>query len=411
MRPAPKTDGPRDLPDFRLWLVDQWAEGAPYQRTYAAGHLSLAAVTGDLPSVGRDMARWEHRTAQQCALWWVSGDMVDLIKASGPSVPGDYVLHLDDAPDIAGCVVFAHSIHGLDANDPDREVKVDAIVWGPVALPSSPLYGRPHPCSAIGISMYQRVSLGAVDGPSLQLLVQRGAMDDLRESGDLVHLTLDGETMRNRGVMFAPGVAPPLDGASAVPATADRASTDTVGEQGTLSIPDVERSRVVFDPSTRAAIAGHETETVWLPLGRSDWIIGESIDTPVVEGLDPIVVESMEEDRRWLAALWLLARQVNVSDRVTEMPDRPARRRSERAKMDPRVTVVKLRRLREPSDHDPGDGPGREWHHRWIVGGHWRNQPFGPGRSLRRPVWIAPYVKGPEGLPLVARPKVKALVR
>jgi hypothetical protein len=33
---------------------------------------------------------------------------------------------------------------------------------------------------------------------------------------------------------------------------------------------------------------------------------------------------------------------------------------------------------------------------RWIVRGHWRSQPHGPERSLRRLTWIAPHWKGPE---------------
>lgn len=407
MKPSPKVDGPRDLPDFRLWLVDQWKPGAAYQRTYAAGHMALAAFTGDLPSVGRDMARWEHRTAAQAALWWVSDDLTDLVKAAGPDVPGGYVLQLEDAPDISGCVVFAHTLHGIDANDPDRQVRVDAMLWGPVALPAVPLYGRPHACSAIGLSMYQRVCLGDIDGPSLQMLHSRGALHDLRETDEVIHLTMEADALDDIGATFAPGVYPE----DAEDLGGYRLKTYHDGAAGTLSIPADTEADLVFARSTIASIAGHEDEVLWLPLGRSDWIIGESIETPIAQGLDPLVVASMEEDRRWLSALWLLASQVNVSTKVTEMPDRPARRRSERVKLDPKVTVVKLRRLREPSDHEPGDGTGREWHHRWIVGGHWRNQPFGPGRSLRRPVWIAPYVKGPEGKPLVSRPKVKALVR
>jgi hypothetical protein len=30
----------------------------------------------------------------------------------------------------------------------------------------------------------------------------------------------------------------------------------------------------------------------------------------------------------------------------------------------------------------------------WMVRGHWRAQPYGPGRTLRRPQWIEPYDKG-----------------
>jgi len=42
------------------------------------------------------------------------------------------------------------------------------------------------------------------------------------------------------------------------------------------------------------------------------------------------------------------------------------------------------------------DNTKRELHVRFVVRGHWRNQPYGHGNSLRRPLWIKPYYKGPE---------------
>lgn len=44
-----------------------------------------------------------------------------------------------------------------------------------------------------------------------------------------------------------------------------------------------------------------------------------------------------------------------------------------------------------------------EWSHRWMVRGHWRDQPCGPGNSLRRLTWIDPHVKGPSDKPLDVR--------
>lgn len=41
-------------------------------------------------------------------------------------------------------------------------------------------------------------------------------------------------------------------------------------------------------------------------------------------------------------------------------------------------------------------GSAREMHVWFIVRGHWRNQPYGAGNSLRRPLWVKPYYKGPE---------------
>lgn len=50
-----------------------------------------------------------------------------------------------------------------------------------------------------------------------------------------------------------------------------------------------------------------------------------------------------------------------------------------------------------------GDHHTVEWSKRWIVRGHWRLQPYGPERRLRRMRWIDPYVKGPDDKPLDTR--------
>jgi hypothetical protein len=113
------------------------------------------------------------------------------------------------------------------------------------------------------------------------------------------------------------------------------------------------------------------------------------------------------EASRWLVAFWALCRQT-FGEVTHASPDRASSRRWYRAfKAEPRVRVVKLRRHKGPSD---GHGDV-EWHHRWIVRGHWRQQPYGPGRSLVKAVWIAPYVKGPEGAPLLSTDKVNVLIR
>jgi hypothetical protein len=69
--------------------------------------------------------------------------------------------------------------------------------------------------------------------------------------------------------------------------------------------------------------------------------------------------------------------------------------------------VIELRRPKTSSG--PGDGD-REYHHQWIVRGHWRQQ-WHPKRQVHRPVWIAPHIKGPEGAPLIGGEKVYALKR
>ena len=71
------------------------------------------------------------------------------------------------------------------------------------------------------------------------------------------------------------------------------------------------------------------------------------------------------------------------------------------------VTTVDLRPLRHvPTSDGETDSSGRVYTRRWIVRGHWTHQAYGPGRELRRVQYIEPYVKGPEGAPLVATEKV-----
>lgn len=92
----------------------------------------------------------------------------------------------------------------------------------------------------------------------------------------------------------------------------------------------------------------------------------------------------------------------------TVEPDRAARKRLRRrnAESGP-VRVIELRRPRTSAGQGDGD---REYHHQWIVRGHWRQQWY-PARQVHRPVWIAPHIKGPEGAPLIGGDKVYAWKR
>lgn len=113
---------------------------------------------------------------------------------------------------------------------------------------------------------------------------------------------------------------------------------------------------------------------------------------------------------RPVQALWRLMQQT-IADVGQERPGGQFRKRWERARMpEKKVTIVRLRRpRREPGDdHEPRTV---DWSHRWLVGGHWRNQWY-PSLSLHRQVWISPYVKGPEDKPLEPkRLRVFKLVR
>lgn len=153
---------------------------------------------------------------------------------------------------------------------------------------------------------------------------------------------------------------------------------------------------------------------IWTPIGRSDWPLDDRLDQAPFE-LTELELASFIEDRRWMAALFTLLHQEGISSRTTESPPRPERRRLARDGVEPRqmdVQVVRLRRPRsEEGESGEPDGEGRSWSHRWLVGGHWRWQPYGKGRELRRLTYIAPYVKGPADKPLRTPEKVQAWVR
>lgn len=109
-----------------------------------------------------------------------------------------------------------------------------------------------------------------------------------------------------------------------------------------------------------------------------------------------------------LRATWLLMTQPGITDVAAEHLPRQARRRAEREgyQAEP-VQVVRLRAHPGAREQHGGDsGEGRGYTVRWMVRGHWRQQPYGPQRSKRRPTWINPHVKGPEGAPLHTGEKV-----
>lgn len=108
----------------------------------------------------------------------------------------------------------------------------------------------------------------------------------------------------------------------------------------------------------------------------------------------------------FLFSLFALMRSPGVAETIEQPQERHARKRSQRAGT--RTDAVRIIRLRrhETSGHHDGTS---NYHHRWIVSGHWRSQPYGPGRLQRKPVWIMPHIKGPEGAPMLTGDKVRVL--
>ena len=104
-----------------------------------------------------------------------------------------------------------------------------------------------------------------------------------------------------------------------------------------------------------------------------------------------------------IGATWILMQQPTVAERKTIERSSSRRRGGVPGAPSPTaVQVIDLRRLRDRGDEDTeSDHEGREYHHRWMVRGHWRQQAVGPGRKHRKPVYVPPHIKGPDGAPLL----------
>jgi hypothetical protein len=147
----------------------------------------------------------------------------------------------------------------------------------------------------------------------------------------------------------------------------------------------------------------------WICASGDSWFLG----TDVHDFSQQVLSESTdagsylpqaEQARRRIASLWALAATPRLIETSSGVSDRAALRRAARADVPSEMTVIDLRR---PAEAGAASGNRTvEWTHRWIVNGHWRQQPYGPGGELRRPTWIAPFIKGPSDKPLELKQRV-----
>jgi len=134
-----------------------------------------------------------------------------------------------------------------------------------------------------------------------------------------------------------------------------------------------------------------------------------TVVSAMVDPASPNAVDVTRRTMRFALAFWHLAQQTVALNEPARVP-RHALKRAVRAGL-PEHHVTRIVRLRRNSTAQRPEGEGFEWHHRWIVRGHWRQQPCGPGRTETRPVWIAAYIKGPDDAPLLSSDKVHHLMR
>lgn len=111
------------------------------------------------------------------------------------------------------------------------------------------------------------------------------------------------------------------------------------------------------------------------------------------------IVHARHLSRFFIAACtWLQQRIMVFSSGPIERHRRKQLAREHNAPIPSDVKVIQLRRS-ESQSRPPSapDGEHIDWSCRWIVNGHWRNQPYKDERKL---IYIMPYVKGPDDKPL-----------
>jgi hypothetical protein len=122
-----------------------------------------------------------------------------------------------------------------------------------------------------------------------------------------------------------------------------------------------------------------------------------------------VITEEYKGDSYWrtLLSTWALMAQPGVAAETREQPDKSFARsyaRTNKGRTPPSVRLVDLRKQPPRKPTQSGEtGTTRTITVRSIVGlhtgGFWRNQPYGSQRSLRKRLWIDPFIRGPDGKP------------
>jgi hypothetical protein len=341
----------RDVANLRSYLADQMVPGGMHEGSIIIEKLEYAAARPDIDpnevehvrsiiEGGRMQAAWVRHSLDEAHLWWVSGELVEVVVDATETIPDDITTDDVMPPHPYGFVVLDRPVQSVTIEN--ETCWVDALSWGPVTLPDKDDSGGPTR-EAVGVNAFRRVSTTRIP----------------YEDDDRLGQSFRGE-----------GAHPGLDD-------------------------------------------GHE---MWLSVGRSDWPLHTTITSrSMSEAILPdFAHETIVKDRRFVAALWAAMGQQAVTERTQVYPPRQALRRLQRAqggRSVPPVTCVHLRGGATVDDERPvtHEGTGRHVSVRFLVRSHFRNQAYGPNRSLRRLTLVPAHIRGPAGAPFVKHERVYLL--
>ena len=336
-----------EVPGLRRDLAEWYGSPSGVQYYYQALLIGQQQIRppGPPDRVARHLAAGEAGRLREGDLWYVDDDLCALLASAHPSMPA-FAPRPSDLPSKVGFAVFAEPIAAYPAAVTRRDDVVELL-------------------AAAG-----------------------GGGAELRDRADRLY----ADQARIVAVSWGP-VDNPNWPAGGLWMSFYAASQLHFGD--IIDDPDTaRRARAMLPPLT----VDNEAAIAWRPDGA-----------PV----DGYLLPSGDQQPGTLAwarlvfAAFQLAAQANLAETEQQRTPRPERRRTERAQLPARdVRVIRLRRgLATERDADPAADGDREWRHRWVVRGHWRNQWY-PSLADHRPKWIAPYLKGPADAPLLGGDKV-----
>lgn len=159
------------------------------------------------------------------------------------------------------------------------------------------------------------------------------------------------------------------------------------------------------------ALSWYSFDQIWAPLGRSDWMVDETLgevigrDTPLIHDADAFAVSAVE-DRKLATAVWSLMQERRLVERTRWEPTNKSMKRRQGTSP---VEVVHLRKEVLAARQAVSAGAKVQW--KKDVDPYYRMQPYGPGQSLRRKQLIHGYTRGPEAAPYRVADVVHSLDR
>ncbi|MGZ3143794.1 hypothetical protein ACVDFE_17715 [Lentzea chajnantorensis] len=112
---------------------------------------------------------------------------------------------------------------------------------------------------------------------------------------------------------------------------------------------------------------------------------------------------------RFLYAFWRLCQQ-QIAITTPAETRHAARVTAEKAGVSPDVRVVQLRPSPDRPSEETAGTSGRQWQHRWVVRMHKVRQWY-PSEQRHKVIYRGPYIKGPDGKPLLGGDVVRGLTR